>query len=793
MVAQILAINFHEAEYIQAAQRNWYFFFFPDDYNFEEPVAFTFTVEDGVGALGRAVANYYAMNDLSTDVFLYEGGNGSVAPDPTLRVTSYTDIASLFNPDVLFSPATHTLEYTLNASWLGPLDPSDGGFPAQRAFFHSLVTMTLSLPPIRNFAFGPFYRNCYVWGVSVTYDFSDRGHLELSLGHDVLGTCDVYASFGAALADKLLWVNALVVALSVVHSVLLLRAIAKAVRLMMRLQAWGAAQAEALRGGGGGKDAYTPLAPAGVSAAGPPTPDLGAESRGIRLSDMARQPRYAGGPGPSGSSSMDSGDGGQGGGGGADEPLLKRKPLPPPAPPGDVMADGGDGEGEVPSPSDQPPPLDTSWTAIGWREWARLINGWAVLALAANAMNIVSACMNMAGRTAGVPTDFWHALAMGGGVALLWLGVVRYVEHDRAYFNLILTLRRAAPRVLRFLVGVLPVFLGYSFFAVLMWGDRVPRFADPRTAFITLFANLNGDVVRETFMTLVNVHPITGQLFFYSFIALHIYVVLNIVIAVVEESYFITIAKTADMAERAEEEGDRARDAEAAARTLMAEAAAQQQQHQQQHQSGQAGGGAGGGVAGVGLPRGMSNAAMLFSSGVFDGVGEAGTHTAATPGSGVQQHDGSSVQGSGGAPALAAIAPKTDSHSLKQRVPGSGGSRLATLLRLSEWDEVLTGSRIGSSSSSSSGGAGVSSTGSTNGSEGGGDGMVTPSSSTGSGVGGRGGRPPTAGGGHFTPLGRGASAAALLGSGGGGGGIVLAGASPARQPPPPPPPPPTSS
>lgn len=67
----------------------------------------------------------------------------------------------------------------------------------------------------------------------------------------------------------------------------------------------------------------------------------------------------------------------------------------------------------------------------------------------------------------------------------------------RTYFNIILTLRRAVPRVLRFLVGVLPIFISYVLFSVVVFSDRVPRFVDFGTAAVTLFANLNGDVLRE--------------------------------------------------------------------------------------------------------------------------------------------------------------------------------------------------------------------------------------------------------------------------------------------------------
>lgn len=87
-------------------------------------------------------------------------------------------------------------------------------------------------------------------------------------------------------------------------------------------------------------------------------------------------------------------------------------------------------------------------------------------------------------------------------------------------------------------LGVAPVFMAYTLFSVVMFGNTVPRFENLtvrvalitalptpcaltayahctlhilQEAMITLFAVLNGDVVRDTFMALLPHHPITGQ------------------------------------------------------------------------------------------------------------------------------------------------------------------------------------------------------------------------------------------------------------------------------------------
>ena len=765
-----------------SARRNFLFLFFPDDYDFDDPVASTFTVGESVDALSRAVANYYNVNDVVTDEYLHDlicvpgdvpqtltrresaslvcpNGTSAVPRPLTLTVTSYTDVNALFNPSAgVFTGSVRTDSYELNSTWLGPLDDSLGP-EAQRAFFHSLVDMRLDFPPLRNFAFGPLYRSCVTWGVSVSYDFSARGQVEMTLATDALPSCDEYPGGATAIGDKLLWINVLVILLSSLHAALLLRAVARSFRLVRRLQRWARDTAAGLKADAA--DAAYAAATVGdvpsrldysdASAAGIRLSTFSPGSRGNRNDaesvTASLLPRDAGiaaqtdyeGPRVrlnfrSDLGGVDGGSGdvfvtaesmprqGAGSRAGATGAILL---APEEGSMGDAargVADGRRADGGVdigaaaagaPLPdaaavSAAASALHLTWRSLSWRDWLRLINGWTILSLAAAAANIASAALNLNSRNGGVPTDFGHSMAMAIGVALQWLGVVRYVEHDRTYFNLVLTLRRAAPRVLRFLVGVLPVFVAYAFVSVLLWGDRVPRFADPRTAFITLFANLNGDVVRETFMALVTVHPVAAQFFFYTFMSLHTYVVLNIVVAVVEESYFITATKSAALKEALDE-------------ATAAEADAGDDDAAHDHggaDAGSEGGGSptfrGDGGAPTPIARERSRAAMRLQRQLsrapvngggagdapFGGAAAPLSLGATAPGSPVPLASSGPVVGASGSPAASMAetllldppAPaKADSDSVKQRP----GSKLTALLRLSEWDEVLTGKAVG--------------------------------------------------------------------------------------------------
>ena len=133
-----------------------------------------------------------------------------------------------------------------------------------------------------------------------------------------------------------------------------------------------------------------------------------------------------------------------------------------------------------------------------------------------------------------------HRLLGSLGCSLLWVNLVRYLQYNRNYYMVILTIRYAAPRVLRFLVGVLPIMMGYAFFGMTYFGSESDRFSTFGASMVTLFAVLNGDVIRETFLNLFPVYPVISQIYLYSFICLFIYVVLNVFIAIVEEAFFMS-------------------------------------------------------------------------------------------------------------------------------------------------------------------------------------------------------------------------------------------------------------
>jgi mucolipin 3 len=124
--------------------------------------------------------------------------------------------------------------------------------------------------------------------------------------------------------------------------------------------------------------------------------------------------------------------------------------------------------------------------------------------------------------------------------ALQWGGLVRYLQANARFHILGLTLRRGFPRVVQFLVGVLPIFIGFVLFGTVMFGAKVPRFQSASGTATTLFSVANGDEIHDTFND-VAYTPWIGQMYVYSYMILFSYVVLMVCIGIIEDAFFSAV------------------------------------------------------------------------------------------------------------------------------------------------------------------------------------------------------------------------------------------------------------
>mmetsp|Transcript_28350 Transcript_28350/g.69037 ORF Transcript_28350/g.69037 Transcript_28350/m.69037 type:complete len:790 (-) Transcript_28350:141-2510(-) len=172
-------------------------------------------------------------------------------------------------------------------------------------------------------------------------------------------------------------------------------------------------------------------------------------------------------------------------------------------------------------------------------EAIKFVNGWFIIATVGNVLNTVHASYCLAYGLLASQDDSWLVL-MGCGCLAAWLSITQFFESSSTYYVLIATLQSGIPRVGRFFIGILPIFFAYAVFGVTYFSSWSHRFSSMNNACVTLFSLLNGDVIHDVFDDLHANSPIVSRIYLYSFLALFIYAVLNIFVAIIEDSFFAT-------------------------------------------------------------------------------------------------------------------------------------------------------------------------------------------------------------------------------------------------------------
>lgn len=143
----------------------------------------------------------------------------------------------------------------------------------------------------------------------------------------------------------------------------------------------------------------------------------------------------------------------------------------------------------------------------------KFFNMWTIISLIGNIVQVFGAGMSLL-DTDNVMTS--TEILVGSGCMLAYINIGRYLEYNRDYSALFTVIQRALPNVLRYLLGVMPVFMGFIFFGLcLFW--RSERFVTTSATMVTLFSMLNGDSVFDIFNDLKGVSFFVGQLYCYIF------------------------------------------------------------------------------------------------------------------------------------------------------------------------------------------------------------------------------------------------------------------------------------
>lgn len=170
------------------------------------------------------------------------------------------------------------------------------------------------------------------------------------------------------------------------------------------------------------------------------------------------------------------------------------------------------------------------------------LNLWYIMIIANDVLLILGSAIKEQIERKQFFGDKWNlcSVFLGTGNLLVWFGVLRYLGFFKTYNVVILTLKKAFPKVARFLLCAILIYAGFTFCGWLVLGPYHMKFRSLSTTSECLFALINGDDMFATFSIMPHKSAMLWwylRIYLYSFISLYIYVILSLFISVIMDAY----------------------------------------------------------------------------------------------------------------------------------------------------------------------------------------------------------------------------------------------------------------
>nr|NVI71393.1 transient receptor potential cation channel, mucolipin ortholog [Cucujiformia] len=125
----------------------------------------------------------------------------------------------------------------------------------------------------------------------------------------------------------------------------------------------------------------------------------------------------------------------------------------------------------------------------------KFFNLWYVMIIVNDVLIIVGSSIQEQIEKEEFTSDQWNicSVFLGLGNLLVWFGVLRYLGFFKTYNVVILTLEKAAPQVMRFLLCAILIYSGFTFCGWLVLGPYHLKFKSLSTTSECLFSLINGD------------------------------------------------------------------------------------------------------------------------------------------------------------------------------------------------------------------------------------------------------------------------------------------------------------
>eukprot|EP01116_Phalansterium_solitarium_P006466 TRINITY_DN18771_c0_g1_i1.p1 TRINITY_DN18771_c0_g1~~TRINITY_DN18771_c0_g1_i1.p1 ORF type:complete len:543 (-),score=188.46 TRINITY_DN18771_c0_g1_i1:202-1680(-) len=162
-----------------------------------------------------------------------------------------------------------------------------------------------------------------------------------------------------------------------------------------------------------------------------------------------------------------------------------------------------------------------------------------LVAIASDVCNIAGCAMDAAIKFGMFSPNITASVLLGLGCALAWMGTLRYFDSFPRFYLLLNALRTGLPSVGVLMVSVVPIILAYALFGLAVFAELTTDFSSFDHSFSSLFSTVNGDSLyaRYTGIAESSNYLVIARIFEVSFVCVGAYAVLNVFIAIIQDSY----------------------------------------------------------------------------------------------------------------------------------------------------------------------------------------------------------------------------------------------------------------
>ena len=142
---------------------------------------------------------------------------------------------------------------------------------------------------------------------------------------------------------------------------------------------------------------------------------------------------------------------------------------------------------------------EANWDDLLLWDKIRLFDPWCIISILANICQI-EGCWYTIYRDKLDLNEVDNIL--GIGCMLAWWTMLRYLLKTEQYKSMLVSFQKAAPFIVRALISIVPLFIGYAFLGIsYFWESR--RFTSFSISCYTLFSLMHGDMIWDTYNDMI--------------------------------------------------------------------------------------------------------------------------------------------------------------------------------------------------------------------------------------------------------------------------------------------------